>query len=169
MEATPIGKINKFYENCSINKECTFKNIRWNYVDLRLGKSDSKYNYEVCLFSSVADITKSVKFLCDNFTTFYLVEILISDDNLNKLRNNLQNLKIFVDILVHGDFNFFFISEKIESSLIYKQIKKFPSPLNNVNFWTEKINKLLLKIKDEEDNDCLVILQSNFQERDTCN
>ena len=160
LEATPIGKINKFYENCSINKECTFKNIRWNYVDLRLGKSDSEYNYEVCLFSSVDDIINSVKFLCDNYTTFHLVEILISDDNLNKLRNNLQNLEIFVDILVHGDFKFFFISKKIETSLIYKQIKKFLHPLNNVDFWIEKINKLLLKIKDEdeEDNDCLVIL-----------
>lgn len=133
---------------------CPTKNIRWNYVDTRYVKEDNKYNFEA-LFTQVENFFHNVQPNIDTLKInnldqyFYIIVSDLINYNFNtpdytfSQNNFLEILKIIFNILKSGSYEDFFKNDKITRSLIYKQIKKLPPPLNNIEFWKDKMDEYI--------------------------
>lgn len=125
---------------------CPTKNIRWNYVDVRMSDINFKYNFE-SLFSNIyfsfSGIMQEIRTekhrnLDEAFNSLLGKTI--------KYYNSFPSIEIFdimIDVLKELSYENFFQEPYINLSLLYKQIKKFPEPLNDIEYWKFNLNKYI--------------------------
>jgi hypothetical protein len=117
---------------------CPAKNIKWNYVDARTAGKNFKYNYE-SLFSVIEiglnNLIQGIKTekhitLNEAFNSF-----LSKTLKYYNLFPSIEIFDILIDILTELSYENFFQEPYINLSLLYKQIKKLPEPLNDIEYW----------------------------------
>lgn len=140
--------------------DCPTKNIKWNYVDIRLTEKKFNYNYESSIinifdyFSAIeSELVEEpdIKNIEDKYN--YILDSIISINNyyktflqksryINTLNNVIESLnnKTFFNIFEIGNRN---------KSLIYKQIRKLNEPYNDITYWENKLNKYTKYIFNE--------------------
>ena len=125
---------------------CPAKNIKWNYVDARTAGKNFKYNYE-SLFSvieiSLNNLIQGIKTEKHRNLNEAFNSLIGKTMKYYNLFPSIEIFDILIDILKELSYENFFQEPYIDLSLLYKQIKKLPEPLNDIEYWKFNLNSYI--------------------------
>ena len=146
------------------NTNCLTKNIKWNYVDIRITEEKFNYNYESSIikifdyFSAIeSELIEEPEIKNKKDKYNYILDSINMINNYNKTilqkTRYINILNNIIETLTTKNFlNIFEISNR-NKSLIYKQIRKLNKPYNNIDYWKNKLNKYTKYIFKERLNE----------------
>jgi hypothetical protein len=157
IDDSPLNLLKKNIIPCFEKSEsCPTKNIRWNYVDARNADKNFKYNLESMfakldpLFFNIVKQINNEKNENINIVFNSLLDKTLSYYNLFP---PVDIIDIMIDILKNLSYEEFFKEPYINFSLLYKQIKKFPEPLNDIEYWKYNLGNYIDYIMTENFTD----------------